>query len=244
MTIPQRFADRRRPQKSEQLVEVPTDPAYVKQIVDLPVPGGGRRRLRSFSQGQNSADHVDITVPRRGAPQSSRPGQGSTASSSTRLHDDADDGILKVFRTFSRKKSAVSMWQCGDDPAGGFSALGAHQCLLPESPRTQAQLPRRLLMTSSTSSTGARGGCASGTQLGIVTAGGSWTIVTGPSSLTPSPPYGGTRGCACRPSNRDQAVTVPADRAVRAEVASVSVHRRALDIPAVQQKPVPTMLST
>ena len=63
----------------------------------------------------------------------------------------------------------------------------------------------------------------------------------------PSPlllPYGGTRGSSCRLSPRDQAAIVPAVQAVRAEVASDSVHRRALDIPAVHQKPVPTMLST
>ena len=43
--IPQRLADGRRPQKAEQLEDVPTEPAYVEQIVDISVPGGGGRRL-------------------------------------------------------------------------------------------------------------------------------------------------------------------------------------------------------
>ena len=47
--IPHRFADRRRPQKAEQLEEVPTEPAYVQQIVDISVPSGGRRRFQRFS---------------------------------------------------------------------------------------------------------------------------------------------------------------------------------------------------
>ena len=50
--IPQRFLDRRRPQRPEQLVEVPTELAYVKQIVDILIPGGGGRRLQGFSQNR------------------------------------------------------------------------------------------------------------------------------------------------------------------------------------------------
>ena len=65
---------------------------FWEQFVDIPVPHGhggraGRGGLQVFSQGQNSAafsgvEHVDIPVPLRGGLQGSRPGQGSTASSS------------------------------------------------------------------------------------------------------------------------------------------------------------------
>ena len=53
--IPQRFVDRRRPQRAEQLVEVPTEPAHVKQFVDISVLCGGERRLQGFLPEQNSA---------------------------------------------------------------------------------------------------------------------------------------------------------------------------------------------
>ena len=100
--IPQRSAVRR-PQKAEQLVEVPTEPAYVlaviaiqamglraavalaEQIVDNPVPQGrrGGGGLQGSRAGQNStaADAeqiVDIPARTRGL-QGLRPGQNSTA---------------------------------------------------------------------------------------------------------------------------------------------------------------------
>ena len=116
---PQRLGDRlRQPQMVEQLVHVPTVVSYsslqqltAEQIVDIPVPGraggGGRGGLQGFLPRQNSAafyveQTVDIPVPRSGGLQGSRPGQGSTASSS---HVGAADGAGQgVFRTFPRGK--------------------------------------------------------------------------------------------------------------------------------------------
>ena len=116
-TTPQRFGDHLR-QPVEQLVHVPTVVSYsslqqltAEQIVDIPVPQGrgglGGGGLQSFSQEQGStavhgADLVDNPVPHgrvggRGL-QGSRPGQGSSASSS---HVGAADGAGQgVFRTF------------------------------------------------------------------------------------------------------------------------------------------------
>ena len=75
-----RVVDRRRPQKAEQLVEVPTIVSFsslqrnVEQIVAIPGSGGrgGRRGLRGLPAGQSStalsgAEHVDIPVSRRGS---------------------------------------------------------------------------------------------------------------------------------------------------------------------------------
>ena len=108
---PQRLGDRlRQPQMAEQLVDVPTVVSYsslqqqtAEQIVDIPVPGraggGGRGGLQGFLPKQNSAafyveQTVDIPVPRSGGLQGSRPGQGSTASSS---HVGAADGAGQGF---------------------------------------------------------------------------------------------------------------------------------------------------
>ena len=84
---PQRLGDRlRQPQMAEQLVDVPTVVSYsslqqltAEQIVDIPVPGraGGERR---------------------GGLQGSRPGQGSTASSSrSGVADKAGPGFFALF---------------------------------------------------------------------------------------------------------------------------------------------------
>ena len=71
--IPQRTA-LREPQLVEHLVEVPTEPAFVEQTVDIPVPGGrGRLHLRDFLPEQSS------TVCGSGGSQGLRPGQGSAA---------------------------------------------------------------------------------------------------------------------------------------------------------------------
>ena len=116
---PQRLGDRlRRPQMVEHLVDVPTVVSYsslqqltAEQIVDFPVPGraggGERGGLQGFLPRQDSAafyveQTVDIPVPRSGGLQGSRPGQGSTASSS---HVGAADGAGQgVFRTFPQLK--------------------------------------------------------------------------------------------------------------------------------------------
>ena len=86
--ILQRFVDRRRPQKAEQLVEVPTVFSLdcVQQLVELMVdiPGSGRRwggggGLQGFLPEQNKSASavkqiIDIPV-RSGGPQGFRPGQ-------------------------------------------------------------------------------------------------------------------------------------------------------------------------
>ena len=172
--IPQRLGDvLRQPQMVEQLVHVPTVVSYsslqqltAEQIVDIPVSGwdggGARGGLQGSLPGQNSAgvqveQTVDIPVPRRrlrrkGSPQGSLPGLGSTAyleqivdtpardcppgflpgqssSSSSRLHDGPDDGIQGVFSTFPRtKKSAKRSPHSGSELGADFtSTLSAHQ---------------------------------------------------------------------------------------------------------------------
>ena len=89
------------------------------EFVDIPVPGcggggGPRGSLQGFRSGQNSTADVEQNVdfPARGGLHGFLPGQGS--SSSSRLHDGADDGIQGVFRTFHREEK-----KCG-----GRSALG------------------------------------------------------------------------------------------------------------------------
>ena len=43
------------PQMVEQLVEVPAEPVFVEQTIDIPVPGGGERlRLQGFLPEQSS----------------------------------------------------------------------------------------------------------------------------------------------------------------------------------------------
>ena len=119
--VPQRSATRR-PQKAEQLVEVPTEPGYslaviavqalerraaaalAEQIVDILVPqvrrrsGGGLQGPRA-GQSSTAADVeqiVEIPARSRGL-HGFRPGQGSTASSSSRFLDDADVGNSRGF---------------------------------------------------------------------------------------------------------------------------------------------------
>ena len=79
--IPQRSAVRR-PQKAEQLVEVPTIVSFsslqqqtAEQIIDIPVPGrgggGGRGGLQGFSSGQNSTARLveqNVDIPVRSPP--------------------------------------------------------------------------------------------------------------------------------------------------------------------------------
>ena len=76
--ITQRFVDRRPPQRAEQLVEVPTDPAYSLLVIASSVLGG-EHRLQGFHPEQSStapqfAEQIfEIPVP-RGYLQGSRPG--------------------------------------------------------------------------------------------------------------------------------------------------------------------------
>ena len=82
------------------------------RVVHNPVPqgrggGGARGGLQGSLPVQNSAavaEHI-VDIPARRGLSDFLPGQGSTASSSSRLLDDADKGIQGFFRTFpSRKK--------------------------------------------------------------------------------------------------------------------------------------------
>ena len=109
-TIQQRLVDRdlRHSQTAEQLVEMPE---FVQ--------------FASLLQQQRAEQIVDNLV-RSGGPQGFRPGQGSTASSSSSRS--ADEAVEGGFRTFPRfQKSAESGRQCGDHLAGGVSTLGPHQ---------------------------------------------------------------------------------------------------------------------
>ena len=86
-----------------------------EQIVDIPVPqgrrGGGGGGLQGSLPVQNSAAVVEqsVDIPARGGQQGFRPGQGSTASSSSRLLHDADERIQRFFRTFPRPKKSAEV---------------------------------------------------------------------------------------------------------------------------------------
>ena len=120
--VPERSATLR-PQKAEQLVEVPTEPGYplavlavralgrrgatalAEQIFDIPVPQG-RRKRKVFSHDRihqrmwNVEQIVD--VPARGGLQGFLPGQGS---SSSRFLQDEDEGSQGGSRTFPQPKT-------------------------------------------------------------------------------------------------------------------------------------------
>ena len=86
---------------------------FLEQIVEIPVPqdrreGGGG--LQSSLPVQNSVAVVEqiVDIPaRRGLPDFF-PGQGS-ASSSSRLHDAADEDFTWGFRTFPRSKKSAKL---------------------------------------------------------------------------------------------------------------------------------------
>ena len=123
--VPQRSAVRR-PQKAEQLVEVPTEPGYsltviavqalgrraavalAEQIVDIPVPqvrrGGGGLQGSRAGQGSTAVDVeqiVEIPARNRGL-QGFRPGHGSTVSPKE---------IQWVFRTSPRSKKSAEVFR-------------------------------------------------------------------------------------------------------------------------------------
>ena len=84
-----------------------TPAADMEQIVYFPVPLGWRRRSGSPQgslpgRGSTAILEQIVDIPAREGLQGFLPGQGS--SSSSQLHDDTDDGILGVFRTFPRGK--------------------------------------------------------------------------------------------------------------------------------------------
>ena len=102
----------------------------VEQILDTPVPGCGGGGARGGLQGSRARQNstaadveqiVDIPA-RRGLPDFI-PGQSSTASSSSRLLDDADEGIQGFFRTFSTVvKSAKLGPHSGSELSADFTA--------------------------------------------------------------------------------------------------------------------------
>ena len=83
---------------------------FLEEVADNPVPQGRRRcggglqgsRARQNSTAADVEQIVDIPA-RRGVPDF-LPHQSSTASSSSRLRDDADEGFQVVFQTFPRRK--------------------------------------------------------------------------------------------------------------------------------------------
>ena len=118
--IPQRSAVRR-PQKAEQLVEVPTIVSFsslqqhtTEQIIDIPVPGRGGVRgeqggLQGFSSGQNSTtriveQNVDIPVPAGGLHDLPHPGASSSSAVS---RDERGQGFF-FFALFPGRKKVRS----------------------------------------------------------------------------------------------------------------------------------------
>ena len=86
---------------------------YLEQIVENPVPqvrreGGGG--LQGSLPVQNSAPVVEqiVDIPARRALPDFLPEQGS-ASSSSRLHDVADEDLQGFFRTFPRSKKSAKL---------------------------------------------------------------------------------------------------------------------------------------
>ena len=99
------------PQLAEQLVEVPTIISFfslqriVEQNVAIPVPGGERRHadFQGFLRGQSSTGVEQIVDLPGGGLQGFRPGQSSSASSSSPagVHENPDEPGEGVFSTFS-----------------------------------------------------------------------------------------------------------------------------------------------
>ena len=138
----------RAPQTVEQLVEVPTIVSFsslqrvMEQTVDIPAPQGGGRHadLQGFLRGQSSTCAVPQIVDNPasgGGLQGFRPGQSSSASSSSTsgVHGSADGPGKGVFRTFPQNKKkcedgfalqSESARQCQPIHAG---SSGASRCL-------------------------------------------------------------------------------------------------------------------
>ena len=128
----------REPQLAEQSVEVPTILYFLKQKVDIPVPGGGGRLadLQGFHPEQNptvqSAEQlVDLPVPGGGL-QGFRPGQGSTASSSCShspagVHEDANEPDEGGFCTCPRPEKSAKVTRTRVRECPGTSAHHAER---------------------------------------------------------------------------------------------------------------------
>ena len=123
--VPQRLVESRPPQLAEQLVEVPTEPVYVLMVLASKVVS--RRGLRGQGSTASGSRVVDNPVPQgrggggaRGGLHGSRARQkstanleqivdiqSSTASSSSRLRDDADVGFQGFFSHFSPSEKSA-----------------------------------------------------------------------------------------------------------------------------------------
>ena len=88
--------------------------AYLEQIVEFPVPqdrregGGGLQGSLPVKNSAAVAEQI-VGIPARRGLSDFLPGQGSSASSSSRLHDDADEDFTNVFRTFPRSKKSAKL---------------------------------------------------------------------------------------------------------------------------------------
>ena len=134
--IPQRSVCRR-PQKAEQLVEVPTIVSFsslqqhtAEQIIDIPVPGrggGGRGGLQDFSSGQNPTARpveqiVDFPVPAGGLRDLPDPG-GSSSSAASR--DERGEGGFRTFLRGKKSPPRVRVRGCPQGRAHGLRRLVA-----------------------------------------------------------------------------------------------------------------------
>ena len=117
-------------QLAEQLVEVPKILYFLKQKVDIPVPGGGGRfaGLQGFLPGQSSTaptvtQIVDNSAPSGGF-QGFRPGQSSSFSShSPAAHEVLDEPGEGFLRTFPQsQKSAKLGSHLGSELSADFSS--------------------------------------------------------------------------------------------------------------------------
>ena len=90
----------RDPLLAEQLVEVPTILYFLKQKVDIPVPGGGGR-LASL-QGFHPFSSRLLILPASGGLQGFHPGQSLSASSSSPagVREDTDEPVKGFFELF------------------------------------------------------------------------------------------------------------------------------------------------
>ena len=110
-------------QTAEQSVEVPTEPGYAPAVIAVKALGGGQQR--HWRTRSLTFQFLSFGGEGGGGLQGFRPGQGSTASLSSRFLDDADEGILVFFffRTFSPAQK-----KCGGNPP--VESESARQCQL------------------------------------------------------------------------------------------------------------------
>ena len=90
--------------------------AYLEQIVEIPVPqgrggGGACGGLQSSLPEQNSAAVAEqiVDIPARRGLSDFLQDQGSSSSSSSRLRDDADEGIQGFFALFPGSKKSAKL---------------------------------------------------------------------------------------------------------------------------------------